>query len=253
MGVKGECIRHVSKEVTLADIEIDLWFESTRDYQKFDADLVSAAEVFGNDTMKLQVQTSLPPTPHPPCILHSDYTMNPDSPQQVAKPSSAPGLTVATGLKKALENQRVAATAESTYENMHIIPAALLQDRKLTCRWLFLAGSGEFHKWFDGPVKAPHIKVTIDREAPSTHVGETEFTLKVDTSRVDPEAMITKPASAVDFSDGAGYETKVRIQSVQAEKFRWALEWRATCFDEAWKKVVADEPVNTNDTKQKLF
>eukprot|EP00435_Cladocopium_sp_Y103_P046557 s1062_g13.t1 len=140
-----------------------------------------------------------------------------------------------------------------TYKNMHIIPVALLQDNcKLTCtcRWPFLARSGEFQDWFDGPEKAPHIRVTIDKETLSTYVGEKEFTLKVDTSRVGSKATITKPDSAMELPDGTGYMTTARIPSVEADNFRLALSWRANCVDEAWKRVAADLPVNTNDTKQ---
>ena len=246
MGFKDNCIKHVKREGASDDIEIDLWFESVKDYQRFDADLYAGKGVFGKDTMKLQRQMSLPAT-HPPIVLSTDYTKHLDSPEQYAKSDSGAGATAASGMRKRLENQRVAVTNEMTYKNMHIIPVALLQDsRKLACRWLFLAGSGEFHDWFDGPERAPHIKVTIDKETPSTYVGETEFTLKVDTSRVGPNATITKPDTAVELPDGS-YLTRVRIPSVQADNFRLAINWRANCVDEAWKRVAADLRVNTND------
>jgi len=244
-GAKDKCI---VRTMGTGNIELNLWFQSEGQLQKFDAALAVSAEMFGNHTMKLERKKASPPTPHPASVFASDYTKNLDSPEQYAKSDSGAGATAASGMRKRLENQRVAVTNEMTYKNMHIIPVALLQDsRKLTCRWLFLAGSGEFHDWFDGPERAPYIKVTIDKETPSTYVGETEFTLKVDTSRVGPNATITKPDTAVELPDGTGYLTRVHIPSLQADNFRLAINWRANCVDEAWKRVAADLPVNTND------
>mmetsp|Transcript_30210 Transcript_30210/g.71131 ORF Transcript_30210/g.71131 Transcript_30210/m.71131 type:complete len:419 (+) Transcript_30210:28-1284(+) len=243
-GAQDKCIVHMGG----GNIQLNLWFQSEGQLQKFDAALAVSAEMFGNHTMKLERKKASPPTPHPASVFASDYNSGPDSPEQHAKSDSGAGATAASGMRKRLENQRVAVTSEMTYKNMHIIPVALLQDnRKLTCRWLFLAGSGEFHDWFDGPEKAPHIRVTIDKETLSTYVGEKEFTLKVDTSRVGSKATITKPDSAMELPDGTGYMTTVRIPSVQADNFRLALSWRANCVDEAWKRVAADLPVNTND------
>ncbi|CAE7384059.1 clpC, partial [Symbiodinium sp. CCMP2456] len=244
-GAKDKCIVHTMGN---GNIQLNLWFPTEEGLQRFDAALAVSAEVFGNHTMKLERKKAPPPTPDLAAVFALDYTKDKDSPQPYATSNSGAGATMASGLRKKLQNQRVAITDEMTYKNMHIIPAALLGDgRKLACRWLYLAGSGEFHDWFDGPQTAPHIKVTIDKETPSMYAGETEFTLKVDTSRVGSMATITKPVLAVDSPDGTGNVTTVHIPSVQADNFRFALNWRASCFDEAWKRNAADLPVNTND------
>ena len=115
------------------NIQLNLWFQSEGQLQKFDAALAVSAEVFGNHTMKLERKKASPPTPHPASVFASDYNRNPDSPEQRAKSDSGAGATVASGMRKRLENQRVAVTSEMTYKNMRIIPVALLQDnRKLT-------------------------------------------------------------------------------------------------------------------------
>ena len=251
-GVKDQCIRHANKEGAADDILIDLWFDSFKEYQKFDAGLYERKDLFGKDSMKLQCQESLLPESQTQPVLASDYSSNPDSPLQYAQSGCIAGATAASGLRMKLEHQRIDKTAVKTYENMHIIPAALLQDdRKLSCRWLFLSGSAEFHKWFDGPDTAPHITVTIDKETASVFEGMTDFTLKVDTSKVELDAAILQPDGASKLPAGIGYATLVRIPSSQADNFRLALEWRAECCAEAWKRAKSDQKVNINDAKQK--
>ncbi|CAE7737560.1 unnamed protein product [Symbiodinium sp. KB8] len=247
-GVKDQCIRHANKEGAADDILIDLWFDSFKDYHKFDAGLYERKDLFGKDSMKLQCQESLLPESQTQPVLASDYSSNPDSPLQYAQSGCIAGATAASGLRMKLEHQRIDKTAVKTYENMHIIPAALLQDdRKLSCRWLFLSGSAEFHKWFDGPDTAPHITVTIDKETASVFEGMTDFTLKVDTSKVELDAAILQPDGASKLPAGIGYATLVRIPSSQADNFRLALEWRAECCAEAWKRAKSDQKVNIND------
>ncbi|CAK9005357.1 unnamed protein product, partial [Durusdinium trenchii] len=128
-GAPDKCIVHMGD----GNIQLNLWFQSEGQLQKFDAALAVSAEVFGNHTMKLERKKASPPTPHPASVFASDYNRNPDSPEQRAKSDSGAGATVASGMRKRLENQRVAVTSEMTYKNMRIIPVALLQDnRKLT-------------------------------------------------------------------------------------------------------------------------
>ena len=246
-GTKDACIVHIDNAEAADDIRLDLWLKTDADYAKFQAALLSQEFFKPESISSLKYEIQAPPEPLPPVVILTDCARHANSPARSGKTG---GASTAPALSVKLQHQRVDKDEDITYENMHIIPATLLaDDRKLTCRWLFLSGSANFHKWYDGPRKAPHIQVTAVREAePVDEETESVFTLTVDLSKVGKSVAIQKLDSSVDLpASHPGYRTRVSLPAAQADSFEQAIAWRAACVQRAWECIDGGQEINTND------
>ena len=163
-GVKGSCITHFSRHGEVDSIHLDVWFHSEQFRASFTAALYEHPTGNNTSAIRLEMKRSPPPKGIQQ-VLPVDYEKDVASPEQCASTGdsiTAPAATNAAHLREALKQQRLDQVHEKGYQNMHIVPVALLDDaRKLTCNWLFFSGSPTFHHFFDGPDTAPHIQVTF--------------------------------------------------------------------------------------------
>ena len=233
LGIKGRCITR-----TEHSIDLDMWFRSEDECARFTAGLSNHPDGIGDP----KIEKAVPPQGIEQ-IYFTHYVKDEHSPNQEAMTGSSRGLTKANDLSVKLVLQRLDSTGEGGFDNMNIIPAALLDDdkRKLKCEWLFLSASPTFHRWFDGPDTAPSIQISIVgwTESDDRHV---DFKVRVDTTKVQSGTLLAKPSCAQDVR-GVGYDTVVKVRRAQAENFQMAVEWRHSCVAAAWEKSDAGHTV----------
>eukprot|EP00971_Amphidinium_carterae_P038470 756710-Amphidinium_carterae.1 len=195
-GVRDECIVHVlnatGEEDSLAhDILVDLWFQQETSFVRFEAHLAH---------MRVEVRREHRPEPKPDLVRISHYKPHSASPAEASQTGASPsaaGHTHASALRAKLAHQRLDKVGDKAYQNMHIVPRAVLEDnRKLSCEWLFLCASPTFHIYFDGPDTAPHIRVSHAGQVASDKPGMTGFRLLVDTAFLEAGTTIVKPDGA---------------------------------------------------------
>ena len=157
----SKCITHFPLfGQTDPSICLDIWFLSEESFAEFTGALHEHPAATDES-----IQLTLKKLKRPEgieAILPNHYERDVGSPEQHASTgagSTAPAATKAAQLRAKLQLQRLDKAEDKIYQNMHIIPAALLDDgRTLVCEWLFLSANPVFlHMYFDGPDTAPHI------------------------------------------------------------------------------------------------
>ncbi len=243
-GEKGRCISHVPGVRGQRSIIVDLWFENETSLLKF---IAAVEDQPGDRNIEIVArQAARPPTSEEFGLVSTlDSVRDDASPDQYsscAPGSTAPGSTRADALRDELKLQRLDQFADNAYENMHIIPAAKLDDgRKLKNIWMFFSASPNFHKFFDGPDTAPHIQVTVVSANKSRRAGYQDVEVKVDTSRVGTKSGVQLPEEATSFT--GGYQTTLCVPDAQSAHFQNAIKWRSECVSAAWERKTAGHPV----------
>ncbi|CAE7778918.1 clpC, partial [Symbiodinium sp. CCMP2456] len=245
-GQTGRCITHLRVFGQTDSICLDIWFRSEESRAEFTGALYEHPAATDES-----IQLTLKKLKRPEgieVILPNHYERDVGSPEQHASTgagSTAPAATKAAQLRAKLQLQRLDKVEDKIYQNMHIIPAALLDDgRKLVCEWLFLSASPVFHMYFDGPDTAPHIQVRVMERSPSCD-GLVGFTMEVNTRRVGQDTFISKPVKSVDLQKPAiGYQTFVKVPEAQADLFECAVTWRFECVEAAWARQRKGHPVS---------